>query len=636
MGADADVSRPPRRGWVTMTVLLFVGVAASLLQQPGVERLPYLVDHTPANIAHAGAQGHAPGNTIPAFQIALEQGAHVLEMDLQLTADDVVVTIHDGTVDRTTDGTGRVRDLTLEQLQALETGHELPGPDGDYPYVGQGVPIPTLDEVFATFPDTWMIVELKTDSGPEIIAATAELIEAHDRADRTIVASFDLGYLREFRQLLPDVPTNLPEGEGRTFHVHQMLGTHRWWTPPAELLQVPVDFEGLRVVTPGFVQAAEDRGVDVQVWTINDREEMHWLLNLGVHGILTDYPDRFAEVVAARAAAAEDRADPGLHPGLGFVQRVQDGLSGMTAAMSVITWLGDEEFYVLLFPLLFWSVSRRVGIHLAVIFLLSASLNAIGKLTFRTPRPLFLDPSLALRAESTFGVPSGHAQNAVVVWGYLAAVLRRAWAWVVAVALIVAIGFSRLPLGVHFPIDTLVGWGIGLALLVAYLRWRDPVGARIAAWSPSRQVWVGFAMSAGLILAAVLVRLAFLGWELPATWIGVDPTHHPMQISSVVTPAATLFGLVAGLVFAANRGGFSSDGTPVQRLARIPVGLLGVAVLYVGLGELFPRGEDLIALLLRYLRYAAVGMWVAGVAPLLFVRLGLAYPARKLSEPAPG
>jgi len=634
MGAKGPSPTPSKRGAIIVVVLLVAAVAASLLQRPVLERIPHFADNVPVNLAHAGAQGHAPGNTILAFEIAQDMGAHVLEMDLQLTADDQVVVIHDGTVDRTTDGTGQVRDMTLEEVQALEVGHEHEGPDGDFPFVGQGLRIPTLDEVFATFPDAWMLVEMKTDSGQEIVAATADLITAHGREDRTVVASFDLDYLLEFRALLPDIPTNMPEGEGRTFHILQMLGAHRWWSPPAEFLQVPIDFDGLRVVTPGFVQAAENRGVDVHVWTINDPEEMHWLLNLGAHGIITDYPDRFVEVVDERAAAADQRADPSLHPGLGFVQNVQDRFPGLTSVMSAITWLGDEEFYVLVFPLLFWAVSRKVGLHLAIIFLLSASINAIGKMAFRTPRPSFIDPSLGLRAESGFGVPSGHAQNAVVVWGYLASEIRRRWAWVIAGIMMVAIGLSRLQLGVHFPIDTVVGWTVGAAILVAYLRWREPVGDWIAGLGPRRQVWLGFGASMALILTAVVVRLAFLGWELPAMWIGVDPTHSPMAISSVVTPAATLFGLAAGLVYAANRGGFDSAGSLVHRLARIPLGLLGVAVLYMGLGEIFPRGEDVIALMFRYLRYAAVGMWVAGVAPLLFVRFGLAQPAEMPDEPA--
>lgn len=617
---------------MVVLALLAVATVAALLQADPVERIPHFVQNAPLNVAHSGAQGHAPQNTLPAFELALSMGADVLEMDLQLTADDIVVVIHDETVDRTTDGTGRVRDLTLAEIKELETGHDFPGPDGDFPFVGRGVEIPTLAEVFTAFPDAWIAVEMKPDSGPEIVGALVEVLREHGREDRTLVASFDRELLLELRAALPAVPTNLPEEEGFAFVARQLVGAHRWWEPPGGFLHVPVfwdlttpvDWEDFRVVTPGFVRAAEHRGIDVQVWTINEPEEMHDLLNIGVHGILTDYPDRLETVLAERDAARAQRADPDLHPGLGLVQALQDRFEWLTTALSAITWLGDEEFYVLVFPVVVWSVHRTVGIHLAVVFLLSASLNAAGKLAARTPRPSFLDPSLALRAESTFGVPSGHAQNAVVVWGYLAAAVRRWWAWAAALVLAVLLGFSRLPLGVHFPVDTLVGWVLGAVLLVVYLRGRGPVTARVAALPPRRQLWLGFGVSLVLVLAGVLARVAALAWDLPGHWIGVDPVHHPVQLSAVVTPAATLFGVVAGLVFVRNRGGFSTDGPVAKRVLRVPVGLAGVAVLWFWLGEVFPNGEDPIALAYRYLRYAAVGMWAAGVAPWLFVRLRLA------------
>jgi glycerophosphoryl diester phosphodiesterase/membrane-associated phospholipid phosphatase len=637
---DGPLPRPPRRGWVTVLVLTAIAVVAALVQADPVGRLPFLVEHEPASIAHAGAQGHAPSNTLPAFETAVDQGANVLEMDLQLTADDVVVVIHDETVDRTTDGTGRVREMTLDEIKELDAGHYFEGPDGDFPFRGEGVEVPTLEEVFTAFPDEWMLIEMKTESGPEIVQATADVVREHGREDLTIAASFDLDFLVEFRELIPEIPTNMPETEGRDFHVHMLLGTYRWWDPPAEFLQVPIDFEGMRVITPGFVRAAEHRGVDVHAWTINDPTEMHWLLNQGVHGIITDYPDVFEEVLEARVLAAERRADPVLYPGLGFVQATQDRFAWLTALMEAITFLGDEEFYVFAFPLIFWSVHRTVGIHLGFLFLVSVALNDLLKLVGRTPRPSFVDPSLALRVESSFGMPSGHAQNAVVVWGFLATVLRRPWAWAVAGVLILLLGFSRLQLGVHFPIDTVTGWLIGATLLLAYLYWHEAIGRWIVALTPRRQVWLAFGISVGLVLGAVAVRLVFLGWEIPAEWTGMDPTHPPMRLSSVVTPAATLFGFGAGLVFLRNRGGFSSAGPVWQRALRYPIGLVGVIVIWSGLGELFPGGEDPIALAFRYLRYSLVGMWVGGLAPLLFVRSGLAAPdpaftaAPRSTEPA--
>lgn len=155
-------------------VLLLAPIVAVLFQVPA----PAPQDH-PAGvsdplsdvevIAHGGAQGHAPGNTLPAFALALEQGADTLEMDLQLTADGEIVVIHDGIVDRTTDGTGAVVDLTLAELRQFDAGYGFEDVDGGTPYRGQGVTIPTLTEVFETFPETPMIVELKTDAGEAII-----------------------------------------------------------------------------------------------------------------------------------------------------------------------------------------------------------------------------------------------------------------------------------------------------------------------------------------------------------------------------------------------------------------------------------------------------------------------------------
>lgn len=623
---------PRRRGWVAALAVLAAAVAAALVQAEPAERIGYYAERAPVTIAHAGAQGHAPPNTMPAFELAAELGADVLEMDVQLTADDVLVVIHDGTVDATTDGTGRVRDLTLAEIKELDAGHAYPGPDGDFPFAGRGVEVPTLAEVFAAFPDAELLVEMKTESGPEIVGALVDLIRDQGREDRTVVASFDRELLLELRAAIPALPTNMPEDEAFTFVALQLAGAHRWWSPPAQFLQVPVtwdlstpiQWEDFRVVTSGFLRAAGDRGVEVHVWTINDPEEMHRLLNIGVHGILTDFPDRLEAVIAEREAAATARADPGAHPGLGVVQAVQDRVGWLAGVLAAVTWLGDEEFYVLVFPILVWSVHRGVGINLAALFLLSGSINGIAKIAGRTPRPSFLDPSLALRVESTLGVPSGHAQHAVAVWGYLATAVRRRWAWVAAGVVMVLLGFSRVALGVHFPVDTLVGWALGALLLGSYLRWQAPAAARIVAMTPRRQLWLGFAVSIGLVVLAAGVRAAFVGWEVPAAWIGVDPMHHPMQVSAVVTPAATLFGLVAGLVFVRNRGGFATTGSVVQRLLRIPVGLVGVAVLWFGLGELFPGGEDPIALVFRYVRYASVGMWAAGLAPLIFVRLGLA------------
>jgi glycerophosphoryl diester phosphodiesterase/membrane-associated phospholipid phosphatase len=625
-------TRTPRWLVVVGVVLLAVLVAVAL-QTPVQDRVPAFAAQDVSVIAHAGAQAYAPSNTIAAFDLALEQGAHVLEMDLQLTADDEVVVIHDATVDRTTGASGAVRDLTLEELRELDAGWYFEDDDGEHPYRGQGVTIPALDEVLERYPDTPLIVELKLDGGQAIIQPVIDLVRDHGRDDGSVtIASFSADYLRPVRAQLPDVPTNMPEGESTAFYVRHLAGLHPWWSPPGELFQVPEFHDGRHVVTPRFVRAAERLGVDVQVWTVNEIDQMHRLLDAGVHGIMTDHPDVLVEVLEERAAAEE--ADPGGYGDqLDRARELQDGPAWLTTLLHVITFLGDEEFYLLVFPVLYWAISRRLGIRLGVMLLLTAGINSIGKLVPASPRPAFLDPALERVPEATFGIPSGHSQNGAAIWGLLAASLRRWWAVVGAVALIVAIGWSRIHLGAHFLEDVLIGWTLGLVLLGLYLWLEAPVRRWLLRLRPRDQVLAGVVASLALIVPAVVLSARLQGRRFD--WPGLVDVEAAIGPSAAVTPAATLAGLAIGLVLLRARGGFESDGPLGQRVLRVLAGLVGVVVLWQGLGAVFPGGEDPLALVLRYVRYALVGAWVGGVAPLLFVRFGLARPAAVAEEAPP-
>jgi glycerophosphoryl diester phosphodiesterase len=123
MPATDRTAAPRTPRWLlALGVVLLAVLVAVALQQPVGDRVPHFAGRDVSVIAHAGAQGHAPSNTIEAFDLALDQGADTLEMDLQVTADDEVVVIHDGTVDRTTGASGAVRDLTLDEVQQLDGG----------------------------------------------------------------------------------------------------------------------------------------------------------------------------------------------------------------------------------------------------------------------------------------------------------------------------------------------------------------------------------------------------------------------------------------------------------------------------------------------------------------------------------
>jgi membrane-associated phospholipid phosphatase len=299
--------------------------------------------------------------------------------------------------------------------------------------------------------------------------------------------------------------------------------------------------------------------------------------------------------------------------------------------MSFFTFLGTEQFYLFIAPALLWCLDARLGLRMGIGLAISISVNSILKLIFHSPRPYWVSERvLALADETSFGIPSGHAQNAVVVWGLLAAWIRKTWAWVVAILLMLMIGLSRLYLGVHFLGDVLVGWLVGALILWAILRLEDPVLAWLGHRSVGQQIMAALAASLGLVLLGVLARMALGEWQTPDAWIilaGRAPEAEPiapLALSGLVSQAGVFFGLALGGILLKRGGWFDAGGPALQRVLRYLLGLAGVLALYTVLGALFPRGESLVPYLLRYLRYGLIGLWIAFGAPWLFIRLRLA------------
>ncbi|MDX9993225.1 MAG: phosphatase PAP2 family protein [Anaerolineales bacterium] len=299
--------------------------------------------------------------------------------------------------------------------------------------------------------------------------------------------------------------------------------------------------------------------------------------------------------------------------------------------MQFFSFLGSEDFFLLVLPVLYWSVNADLGLRIGVILLFSGAINDVFKLALRGPRPYWYSPAIkALSAETSFGAPSGHAQIAAGVWGMLAARINRAWVWVVAIFIVLMIGLSRLYLGVHFLHDVLLGWLLGGLLLWGLLRVWDSVAAWVKGQSLGRQIGLAFGFSMLLLLCAAIPYLTLQNWTLPAAWMsnaaaaGVDEMPHPVTLNGILTTSGTLFGLFSGLAWMNTQGGFSTRGTATQRSLRYILGLLGVALLWFGLGAIFPRGEELLPYLLRFVRYSLVGLWISAGAPWLFIRLRLA------------
>ena len=303
--------------------------------------------------------------------------------------------------------------------------------------------------------------------------------------------------------------------------------------------------------------------------------------------------------------------------------------SGLKTPMEIFSFFGTEYFFLLLLPALYWCVEAGLGLRVAIILLLSTSVNDALKMAFHGPRPYWYNPQvIGYASETSFGVPSGHAQIAAGVWGMLAARIRKSWAWVVAILVVLMIGISRLYLGVHFLHDVLLGWLIGALLLWLVLRFWKPVAAWAKKMSLGGQILAAFISSLGIILISLIpfLWLKTTNWQPPQAWASF--ATQAMSMSGALTTAGTFFGLLTGLAWFNRQGGFSTEGPVWKRILRFLLGAIGVLVFYVGLDVLFgliaPDADALLPYILRYIRYVLVGAWVSAGAPWLFVKLKLA------------
>jgi len=285
------------RGLLIVVGVVIVVLVALALLMPNAPDYSFFESDRPMIIAHQGGEGLRPSNTMIAFENAVALGVDVLEMDVHSTRDGALVLIHDDTVDRTTDGTGRVNDLTLAEIQQLDAGDYWTPDDGaTYPYRGQGARIPTLDEVLSAFPQMKFNIEIK-QTEPPIASSLCESLRAHGLTDRTLVASFHPTAMNEFRAACPEVATSMVEDEIRPFFILNTIFLGALYRPPGAAFQVPEYSGNRRVLTPRFVRGAHGNNVAVHPWTIDDPADMARFLDMGVDGIITDRPDLMIELL---------------------------------------------------------------------------------------------------------------------------------------------------------------------------------------------------------------------------------------------------------------------------------------------------------------------------------------------------
>lgn len=306
---------------------------------------------------------------------------------------------------------------------------------------------------------------------------------------------------------------------------------------------------------------------------------------------------------------------------------LQSGGPVLRAIMQAITFLGDELFYILFMPAIYWCVSAWAGLRVGVMLLLSGGLNSVFKLALRGPRPSWIsDKVTPVVHETSFGIPSGHAMGSASVWGWVAVEAKKKWVTITCITLIALISFSRLVMGVHFLSDVILGLLLGALLVLLFAKTWRKIGAWLAGFNWKQQVALAFFSSLVFVALAILAKNLGGEWQMPTEWAArasLDgKTVDPMSIKGALTSAGIWFGMLGGFAWLrAKYGVLKSDQGSWQKLARYGLGLIGVIALYLGLGSLFPKDLGWISDVLRYFRYFLIGLWISAISPLLFVRL---------------
>lgn len=251
----------------------------------------------PLLIAHRGGSHLAPENTLAAFRNGVERwAADMIELDVQASADGHCVVMHDELVDRTTNGSGPVAAMTLAQLRQLDAGYRFTRDGGaTFPFRETGVRVPTIDEVLEAHPTVRITVEVKAGAAQEPLFAAIRRFNAHDRViaagmydrDRSLFGSYEGALSGSLEELKP-------------FWIRHRLGLGWLRRPPCDVVQLPEEWNGRRLVTKRLARDLHRHGIPLHVWTVNAPADMHRLLDWGIEGLISDRPDVLGRVLHER------------------------------------------------------------------------------------------------------------------------------------------------------------------------------------------------------------------------------------------------------------------------------------------------------------------------------------------------
>jgi glycerophosphoryl diester phosphodiesterase len=298
----ATVEKVKRKNTVFLSLKLIVSailillVVINLFPVKPIKQKSFFNHNRPLVIAHQGGELLAPSNTMTAFKNAANMGVDVLETDIHITKDGHLVAIHDPSVDRTTNGKGSVADLTLSELQKLDAGYHFKDLEGKYSFRDKGVYIPTVEEMFQTFGDMRIEIEIKDDNPPERIDEIASklwnLIEKYQMEEKIIIAAFDQDIITTFDKYAKGrVAITAGRQEVKSFVVFHKFFLRNLYVPKVDAFQIPVEDSGFDLTDQKLINGAHRLGMEIHYWTIDDPKTMERLIGAGADGILTNRPD---------------------------------------------------------------------------------------------------------------------------------------------------------------------------------------------------------------------------------------------------------------------------------------------------------------------------------------------------------
>ncbi len=309
-----------------------------------------------------------------------------------------------------------------------------------------------------------------------------------------------------------------------------------------------------------------------------------------------------------------------------------------TPFMEFFTFLGYPQAYMIIVAIIYWSIDRKLGLRLAIFLPVAASLNSLLKQAFHAPRPYWIDPGIkAIRVSNGFGMPSGHAQ-ASTVWLYGAALMKRTWFWALAIAIVFLIGLSRVYLGVHFSSQVLIGWLIGLLVVLIFFRFELKVLIWFLNKKFSSQLFLISLISALILISGGIIVCIYKHWEMPIHWIsnssayfseGNETILFSVGIEAIAGNAGAFWGAALGALLSYRRGGFDSGGKAWKRALRSVLGLIIVSALYAILMLTAPeQTKDLLYAAWKFCGFFVISFSAIFLVPILFIRIHLLSPMK--------